>query len=243
MANPQQQTWTEWFLDSYAASSPVATEPMHYADEDPDRSHQRRNSDDSPMSATSSHTSAAPAPRSFSAHTTSSLSPYGPYTRVGRGGAGNFYWPNATAGPEAPDLETAQHLSLSERRSAAAKLQRIHTGEQIKARNISSQYVHVGRGGAGNLAQGNEIQLAKSPISPHPLVVSTPTVSVGRGGAGNVGRVEEQKRQLRREQEDLERIVVEKRREKVEQEVDSLLMPPPGAFLGGSRRSSFVDGG
>jgi hypothetical protein len=231
MTNPQQQTWAEWLLDSYAASSPVTAESIHYAEDDSDES--RAHSDDSPMSATSQSAAA----RSYSAHATSSLSPYGPYNRVGRGGAGNFHW-QTTATNTTQDLETAQHVSLSERRTAAAKLQRINT-EQIKARNISSQYVHVGRGGAGNLAQGTEIHLSKSPISPNPRSVSTPTI--GRGGAGNVGKMEEQKRQLRREQEDLEKIVVEKRREKVEQEVDSLLMPPPGAFLGGNRRPSFAD--
>lgn len=233
MTNPQQQSWAEWFLDSYAASSPITTEPMHYADDESDESH--RQSEDSPMSATSQSS----ATRSFSAHTTSSLSPYGPYTRVGRGGAGNFYWQNSAA-QSSPDLETGQNLSLAERRAAASKLQRINTGESIKPRNISSLYVHVGRGGAGNFAQGSEIQLCRSPVSPNPGAVGTPTT--GRGGAGNMGKMEEQKRQLRREQEESERIVVEKRRERVEQQVDSLLMPPPGAFLGGSRRNSFVDG-
>lgn len=234
MTNPQQQSWAEWFLDSYAASSPITAEPMHYDDDE--SSDSQRHSEDSPMSATSAQSSAT---RTFSAHTTSSLSPYGPYTRVGRGGAGNFNWQNGAA-QSSPDLETGQHLNLAERRAAAAKLQRINTGESIKPRNISSQYVHVGRGGAGNFAQGSEIQLSKSPVSPNAGVLHTPTT--GRGGAGNMSKMEEQKRQLKREQEELERIVVEKRRERVEQEVDSLLMPPPGAFLGGSRRSSFVDG-
>lgn len=238
MTNPQQQSWAEWFLDSYAASSPITTEPMHYDDDESAAESQRHSdSDDSPMSATSQSSATQ---RTFSAHTTSSLSPYGPYTQFGRGGAGNFYWQNSAASQSTPDLETGQHLSLAERRAAAARLQRINTGESIKPRNISSQYVHVGRGGAGNLAQGAEIQLSKSPVSPNPGIVSTPTT--GRGGAGNASKMEEHKRQLRREQEELERIVVEKRRERVEQEVDGLLMPPPGAFLGGSRRSSFVDG-
>ena len=230
MTNPPQQTWAEWFLDSYAASSPVTAEPIHYTEDDSDESN--THSDDSPMSATSQSSAA----RSYSAHATTSLSPYGPFTRVGRGGAGNFQWQTPVATSQ--DLETAQHVSLSERRSAAAKLQRINT-EQIKARNISSQYVHVGRGGAGNFAQGSEIHLSKSPTTPSSRTVSTPIV--GRGGAGNVGKREEQRKQLRREQEDMERIVVEKRREKVEQHVDSLLMPPPGAFLGGNRRASFMD--
>jgi hypothetical protein len=232
MTNPQQQTWAEWLLDSYAVSSPFATEPLHYADEELEE--QQRNSDDSPMSSTSQTTAA----RGYSAHATSSLSPYGPFTKTGRGGAGNFYWQEA-APRSTQDLETTQHVSLAERRSAAAKLQRINTS-QIKPRNISSQYVHVGRGGAGNFAQGSEIHLAKSPVSPNPIVASTPTF--GRGGAGNASRVEEHKQQLRREQEEQERIVTEKRREKVEHEVDSLLMPPPGAFLGGARRTSFVEG-
>lgn len=230
MTNPSQQTWAEWLLDSYAASSPVTAESIHYAEDESDESNPH--SENSPMSATSQSSAA----RSYSAHATSSLSPYGPFTRVGRGGAGNFQWQTASA--TAQDLETAHHVSLSERRSAAAKLERINT-EQIKARNISSQYVHVGRGGAGNFAQGSEIHLSKSPVAPSTRTVSSPVV--GRGGAGNVGRMEEQKKQFKREQEDLERIVVEKRREKVEQHVDSLLMPPPGAFLGGPRRASFID--
>ncbi|ETN36322.1 uncharacterized protein HMPREF1541_08599 [Cyphellophora europaea CBS 101466] len=241
-SQPQQQSWADWFLDSYAASSPITTEPIHFADDESAEHHHTRHSEDSPMSAASSHSSSsAAAPRSFSAHTTSSLSPYGPYTPVGRGGAGNFYW-QAAASQSTPDLETGQHPSLSERRAAATKLQRINTGEQLKPRNISSQYVHVGRGGAGNLAQGSEILLSRSPVSPIPGGGGVSTPTVGRGGAGNVGKAEEQKRLVRRAQEEMERIEVEKRRERVVQHVDTLLMPPPGAFLGGSRRSSFVDG-
>jgi hypothetical protein len=211
------------------------------------------------MSAISSGSSAS-TQRSVSSPST--LSPYAPYSRLGRGGAGNFYWHD----PSDPDPQAAQApmpkhrstLSLAQRRAAATKLERLHTtadeGAGIRPRTISSQYVHVGRGGAANLAiaQGNEAQhIVKSPRSPI-VVVKSPldrnaanaailAGPVGRGGAGNASKAEEQRRRLLKEQQEIERIQIEQRRERVELEVDALLMPPPGARLAVGRRSSYVE--
>jgi hypothetical protein len=268
----QPQTWADWLLDSYAASSPVATEFFRENDDNYDdnaehcthttfqqTSTNARSSHESPMSAISS-TSSASTQRSVSSPST--LSPYAPYSRVGRGGAGNFYWHD----PTDPDTQTApmstpKHrstLSLAQRRAAATKLERLHTAADesavIKPRTISSQYVHVGRGGAANLAiaQGSEAQhIAKSPRSPIIVLKSpldrnaantaTSAGPIGRGGAGNASKAEEQRRRVLKEQQEIERVQIEKRREKVELEVDALLMPPPGARLAVGRRSSYVE--
>ena len=171
----------------------------------------------------------------------SSSSPHGPYLRTGRGGAGNFHWGSQTDSQEL-DLESQQQSSLSVRRKAAGKLERLETGEAMQNRRLSAQYLHVGRGGAANYAQSNEIQIVQSPRSPFSPSSRNTTPITGRGGAGNLNLSIEAK--AREEQEisadEKERIEAERRREQVEEQVDVVLQPPPGAVLSGSKGSSVL---
>ena len=211
------QSWAAWLLDSYAASvSPVTSE--HTDD-----------SVEEPASATTT--------RSVSSSATS-MSPYGPYARTGRGGAGNFHWQSEQTAPQDLEAQDLKQSSLSERRQAAARLERLETGEAMKGRK-SSQYMHMGRGGAGNYTQSNDIQSAKSPrVVSSPVYTSTPVL--GRGGAGNMMVAHEAKRKLQAEQEERQREAAEKKREEIEHQVEEMLQPPPGAMLSNTRRSSML---
>ena len=113
----------------------------------------------------------------------------------------------------------------------------------------SAPYMHVGRGGAGNYTQSNDIQSATTLKSPRsasavyaPSATPNTTVpTVGRGGAGNVMAALDAKSRLQQEKEEQEREVVEKRRERIEQQVAGMLQPPPGAMIASAtRRSSMI---
>lgn len=88
------------------------------------------------------------------------------------------------------------------------------------------------------LMQSNEVQsprlgtFAKSPTSSP--VIGNP----GRGGSGNHTAAAEAHAKAKSQKDQEDRIAAEKRREQVEQEVSSILQAPPGAWLGGRRRSS-----
>lgn len=227
MEGLSSQGWTEWFLSSYAASvSHDVDEVTQWEDDDPHVSLE------SPTSLTS-HSS-----WDFSMDSRrSSTSPYGPYTKTGRGGAGNFLWESHQ---QDQDIELQKVSSLSERRRAAAKLERLETGEAMDARRLSSQYMHVGRGGAGNYTQSNEIQSAKSPRTPSFTLSRASSFPVGRGGAGNLSSAEESRARAEQERLEKQRLEAEKRREQVAEQVDDILQAPPGAMLSTSRRSSML---
>ncbi len=175
----------------------------------------------------------------------SQVSPYGPYVRTGRGGAGNFHW-DSEQGQQSPDVESQRPISLAERRQAAQKLERIETGQAMQTlskRAASNPYMHVGRGGAGNYTQSNEIQsAAKSPRSASSTYAPAAQVpTVGRGGAGNVMAAMDAKAKVQRERDARERQEADKRRENIEQQVADILPPPPGAVIAAtSRRSSML---
>jgi Protein of unknown function (DUF3602) len=166
-------------------------------------------------------------------------SPYGHYTRTGRGGAGNFHW-HSDRDSESNDIEAQKPTSLADRRKAAAKLDRIETGDaMIAKRAVSSPYMHVGRGGAGNYTQSNEAQAVQTPRSASATYTST--LTVGRGGQGNLAVALDAKLKAKREDEEREQSEAERRREEIEQHVAGLLQPPPGAVLASaSRRNSTI---
>lgn len=223
----RSQSWTAWLLDSYASSV------QQDINEVPQDTAQQSTTDGSPISNPSQSST------SGSMASSSSSSPYGPYLRTGRGGAGNFHWDPQTDSQN-PDLESQQQSSLSERRKAAGKLERLETGEAMQNRRLSAQYLHVGRGGAANYAQSNEVQTVQSPRSPFSPSSRSISLGSGRGGAGNLNSTMETKAREEQDELEKERSDAERRREQVEEQVDVMLQPPPGAVLSGSKRSSVL---
>lgn len=242
------QSWTAWLLDSYASSvSPVTTDSSY-------RHHDESHSISEPSSYDPHSSSQSPM------SSVSNSSAYGPYVRTGRGGAGNFTWQTELkpAKPTSPiDLEAQpqqQHTSLAARRKAAAKLENINTIETMRLRQSSAQYLSVGRGGAGNYAANNaDIKEAKrspslpasfnsrAPVTPKPGTASPGSaypIHPGRGGAGNYAAATEARTRGEGEKDAEERLAAEQRRGQIIEEVDGLLPPPPGAWLGGGRRKS-----
>lgn len=219
-----QQSWAAWLLDSYASSVSPVTE-----------SSTDRHQDDGPHSSEEYSSASAPSSSNGQNMSSSNWSPYGPYLRTGRGGAGNFAW-QSNAPAQWSDLEAQKQSSLSERRKAAQKLERIDTAEAM-GRKSSAQYLHMGRGGAGNYAHSIDIQSASSPSLPK-LSPSAVPVHPGRGGAGNFAAAAEVSGRVESEKELEDRLAMEKRREKIEEQVDGFLQPPPGAWLGARRPSN-----
>lgn len=239
-----QQSWAAWLLDSYASSvSPVTTDsPYRHHDESHPTSDQSYTVSPTQSSSLSSVSSI------------SNSSAYGPYVRTGRGGAGNFNW-QTDLKPAKPssnlDLEAqqpSQQPSLAERRKAAARLENIDTAEVVHRRQNSAQFLSVGRGGAGNYASNSELIQAKRspslPVSLHSTKPTSPPTSYGphpgRGGAGNYAAAAEATGQTHEEQQQQERLAAEQRREQIVVEVDGILQPPPGAWLGGRRKSESI---
>ncbi|TVY32552.1 hypothetical protein LOCC1_G008955, partial [Lachnellula occidentalis] len=127
-----------------------------------------------------------------------------PYQKTGRGGAGNFYSKEDIK----PSLQPSDLESQSQRQS-----QQTEALEELSASNSSqppTEYLHTGRGGAGNWVKPSELPLnptlpTTTPESTIPIPAPTPLVKPvfrgGRGGAGNYdwGAVEAEER--RREEE------------------------------------------
>lgn len=216
-----QQSWAAWLLDAYANAVITSHEDL---------------SDDSFYDSTYSE----PAEMG---NTTSDISssPYGPYVRTGRGGAGNYTWESE----QARDLEARAPMSLKERRNITLDLEHIDTSLAVKKSQArrTATFPRMGRGGAGNIYyQSNEIQqspvtttFAKSPVS----VTSSPVTYAGRGGAGNYGAAKATSDLARQTKEQQEQADVAKRREEAEQQVQTLLKAPTQAYTG-SRRRSFL---
>jgi hypothetical protein len=238
------QSWASWLLDSYASSvSPLATDTSFHHHEDSEST-----------SEYSSHESRS------SVSSVSTSSPYGPYLKTGRGGAGNFTWEGdvklAAISTSPVDLEAnmpRQQFTLAERRKAAARLDTINTQDTMRLRQNSAQYLGIGRGGAGNYAQNDVRPLSRSttlpatlispmtPKAPSPKSQATfPVAHPGRGGAGNYSAATDANGRAGTEREHEERLAAEQRREQIVEEVDGLLQPPPGAWLGGRRKSESI---
>lgn len=229
---PPSQSWAAWLLDSYALSiSPVNSQ---------------HDDEDDPVSHSTYTTSPVHSPMA----SISNSSAYGPYVRTGRGGAGNFSWQSddkSSKSQSVIDVEAqndpVQPSSLGERRTAAAKLENIDTHDAMRLRQSSAHYLPSGRGGAGNFISSSEIAQAKRspslPVSLTGVKAGSPIYPVhpGRGGAGNYAASAEASGRKTTDKDRQERVEAEQRREQVVYEVDGLLQPPPGAWLGGRRRS------
>lgn len=216
MERAAQQSWAAWILDAYANAIITSHEDL---------------TDDSfydSMSSTPSDTD-----------NTSSPSPYGPYVRTGRGGAGNFTWQSQhNRDPE------GLTLSFKEKRTISLELEHIDTLAAMKKSQARRTVTcpRIGRGGAGNVvfSQSNEIQrsptatsFAKSPLS----ITSSPIMYSGRGGAGNFNATKSASDSARLAKEQQERADAAKRREQAEQQVQALLQAPTQAYIASRRRS------
>lgn len=223
------QSWASWLLDSYVSSvSPLTTDSS-------DRQH------DEPPDADDFD------------NPTSSSSGYGPYVRTGRGGAGNFTWqtqlnpPRSTSPEDLEAQEPTKRVTLAERRRATAKLEHLNIQETMRMRQSSAPYLSQGRGGAGNFTS-NSLDAREARRSPSlPLSLdstttrkpSSPTIQyTGRGGAGNYSAAADIHGKAESEKDQEERLAADQRRELIAVEVDGLLQPPPGAWLGGGRSKS-----
>jgi len=164
------------------------------------------------------------------------------YRRTGRGGAGNFYSPadveevNKAAASE--DLE-AQSVSPDAASRAASNAQ------------PPPEYLHTGRGGAGNWVAPKELSTSglsqytpptSSPaVAPSgaPIYESKPTYRGGRGGAGNYVDFEEQERE-KREAEERQAKAMEERAMK---DVEAGLARPAKAYGGEGGRGGVFEMG
>lgn len=210
-----QQSWAAWLLDAYANTNIASHDDS---------------ADDSAYETAS--------PTSTSEVSTES-SPYGPYVKTGRGGAGNFTWQTQRQA----DLESQKSTSLRVKRKAALNIEHIDTSVAVsnaQARK-TSQYARVGRGGAGNMPiiQSNEPQASPTTLtfSKSPISASSPVFTSGRGGAGNLGAARSASAQAGFEKEQQELARAEKQRAQAELKVSSMLQPPSQAYVGTRRRS------
>ncbi|KAE8451300.1 hypothetical protein EG329_004465 [Mollisiaceae sp. DMI_Dod_QoI] len=153
--------------------------------------------------------------------------------RSGRGGAGNFHSKASVEGAsKAEDLESQVYINTSS--NSINDLTR-----RISATNPPPEYVHTGRGGAGNWVQPKELHAQgltqeSTPIgqdaSQRILVSSKPTYRGGRGGAGNYVSTEADEKEMeRKEQEEKKRVEVQRA---VERDVESGLARPERAYGG-----------
>jgi hypothetical protein len=221
------QSWTSWILDSYASSVHTTSVSPGVESSDP--------IEEAP---------AATPP--IGSRSPSASAGFGPFIKTGRGGVGNFTWKSE----QVPDSEAQRQSSLTYRQRAAAQVEHLDTVDALNVAKIrkrkSSKYLRVGVGGAGNLSlvQSNEIQSPRSPsfnrTTSSPISATFPKLHHGRGGAGNYAAVVEGEKNIENGKEYEERIAAERRREKVEQDVESLLRPPQGALLSEGRRREGV---
>ena len=215
-----QQSWASWLIDAYANA--VATQPCEVVE------------DDSAYDTTSSTVSGV--------GKAEEASPYGPYVKTGRGGAGNYQWQTA----QRPDVEAQKPISLKEKRKVAVVMESIDTAAAMKndqARN-PSHYARTGRGGAGNfttIVQSNEPQASPTASSfrvKTPTSSSSPVMHSGRGGAGNFMAARSASESVKSAKEKEAQEEAEKRREQAEQQVGNMLHPPSQAHIGDRRRST-----
>ena len=224
------QSWTSWILDSYASSVHPTTTSPDTESSDPIEDVRTKKSP----------------PRLHSRSQSASSSHFGPYVKTGRGGSGNFTWQSEQ--PK-PDVEAQRQSSRSERQPAATQIEPLESTDawsNLKKRRQSAQFLRMGIGGAGNvsLVQSNEAQSPRSPnftrSTSSPLGSTFPRIHHGRGGSGNYAAAMEAERHIESEKEYEERIAAEQTREKIEQDVESLLKAPQGALLSERRRKDGV---
>jgi hypothetical protein len=206
------ESWADWILSSYSESinPPPAEAP-------PPPSPESDSSDVSPDT---------------------SSSPWGPYTKTGRGGAGNITWQSDLP----PDVEAQHQPSLRNRQTSTANSEAADRAEKIGSKKRPINIV-TGRGGAGNFVPATYApgtpRSPTWPISPNSPPSATPRTAsavYGRGGAGNFAASSLALSQAKDEKADEERKMAEDLREKAEHDVENMLKPPEGAFLAGTRR-------
>jgi hypothetical protein len=199
------ESWADWILSSYSESiNPPPAEAL------PSPSPESDSSDASPDT---------------------SASPWPPYTKTGRGGAGNFTWQS-----DVPhDVETQHHPS-------AANSEAVDRAEKLASKKRPANIV-TGRGGAGNLVPATYAPGTPrsptwplSPISPPSATPRNASAVYGRGGAGNFNASSLGLSQAKDEKLEEERKMAEDLREKAEHDVENMLRPPEDAFLAGTRR-------
>ena len=206
-----KESWTDWILSSYSSS----VNPSNL---------------DLPITP-------YPEPESEPS-TESSVSPWGPYAKTGRGGAGNFTWESDL--PQ--DVEAQTHPSLRVNQRASTFDEESERVDKLRVKKRPTD-IHTGRGGAGNLSATYAAQSPRSPSwpisptsEPSPTKARAASTVHGRGGAGNFAASAAVANQAKDEKIDEERKMAEDLREKAEHDVENMLRPPEGAFLAGSRR-------
>ncbi|KAF8864196.1 hypothetical protein BDZ45DRAFT_57028 [Acephala macrosclerotiorum] len=142
--------------------------------------------------------------------------------RSGRGGVGNFHSrPSLDEVGANKDIEAQIESPLSLTRSTSAT-------------NPPPDYVHTGRGGAGNWVQPKDLAsqglAQESPISYSNPGAAKPSYKGGRGGAGNY-RTEDAKEEERKRRNEEERRRMEVQRV-VQRDVESGLARPERAYGG-----------
>jgi len=131
-----------------------------------------------------------------------------PYKKVGRGGAGNFYTPQ-----DVEDINKATEPTDDiEAQTSPTDTDTASLARALNASRPPPEYLHSGRGGAGNWFQPAElssqglVQAANSSATATEAprkgaVLSKPTYRGGRGGAGNYVDFAAQEREKREEEE------------------------------------------
>ncbi|KAG0646861.1 hypothetical protein D0Z07_6249, partial [Hyphodiscus hymeniophilus] len=170
------------------------------------------------------------------------------YRKVGRGGAGNFYSQKDAEDVAKADLDDVEVNASSSRTDDLARA--------VSASKPPPEYLHTGRGGAGNWVQPSELNAkgleqiafpgATSPtgtlgpvdssnpgvgMSKRVLGASKPSYRGGRGGAGNYVDFAEEER-ARKDQEERVKRVKRETEERITRDVEAGLSKPPRAYGG-----------
>ena len=159
---------------------------------------------------------------------------------MGRGGAGNYYTQeerekalkNTEVGGGRPCIISTICLSIVQ----DVEAQRPATGIQPEdIEQSKSEYVHSGRGGAGNYANATEIAEATiqtADVNPSLKESKLPrTGYYGRGGAGNYRAGEAETK----EKEEMESALQEQVHQQIVRDVEAGLKEPEKAHLGGEK--------
>lgn len=252
--NPSSQSWSSYILSAYSSSVSPTYDPDQY---EPTATPISPSSSTSPNPNTMSSSSSSSTPT-----TTNHPSPWGPYTKSGRGGAGNFTWqsshqptPTTHTDPEANPPPPQQSSLLSQRQKAAAESEARELADALASKQ-AAEYAHVGRGGAGNWTPSVELappasapEVAAPPPPPPTLISMSATAGAGdpyraaksgyygRGGAGNFNTGSEEARRVAEEKERKRR--EEELRRRVEESVQLEMRRPEGAVTREGRERDF----
>jgi hypothetical protein len=209
------ESWADWILSSYSEAI---------------------------NSSLAEHQSTEPESDSSNASPDTASSPWGPYTKTGRGGVGNFSWQ-----PDLPhDAEVQHHPPIHGIRRAATTPEATEHADKLLSKKRPANIV-TGRGGVGNMvpptyAPGTPRSPTSTstwhlpPSSPACATTRSASAVYGRGGAGNFALSSLALSQAKDEKIDEERRIAEDLRERAEHDVENMLKPPADAFLAGARR-------